>query len=53
MLTTKQTAERLGISRQRVQQLLQEGRLSGTLKHLGSVKVWLIHESSVKKWEKK
>lgn len=43
MLTTQQVAERLGVSRARVQQLTAEGRLAGS--RLGNF--WVYEEKTV------
>ena len=43
MISTKQAAQRLGVSGQRVRQLLEAGKLGGT--HVSGV--WIVDEQSV------
>jgi excisionase family DNA binding protein len=44
-LTVVQAAERLGLSPERVRQLLRKGRLQGCLLPQGSREVWHVHKS--------
>lgn len=46
-MTAKEAAQRLGVSRGRVQQFLLTGRLAGTLEHAGPVSAWSIPEEEI------
>ena len=46
-ISVKEAAERLGVKRQRIHQLLQSGALTGERKDIAGVIVWVVDEGSV------